>query len=463
MEVYDLYRALFENSDDAIVVKDIDSIVHGWNPAAEHLFGYSAAEMIGQSIRKLLPAELQDEEDAIIERIRAGERVGQFFTKRVHRTGRLLDVSIVVSPVRDASGAIVGASTITRDAGPYLESQRKLNESERSFRMLADNISQLAWIARGDGYIIWYNKRWYDFTGSTPEEMEGWGWDKVHHPDHVERVTQDFRDAIGKGEGWEDTFPLRRHDGQWRWFLSRAKPIRDDRDEIEYWFGTNTDITEQREQAEQIRLLLMEVNHRAKNMLGTVQALARRTARDGGAAQPDFIKRFEARIHSLAVNQDILVKRAWNRIPIRELALAQLAFVETAPGEFTLSGPDLMLSPRAAETVGMALHELATNALKYGALSVDEGHVDIGWSCTAEDGSEAAETTDGDMRFSLWWRESGGPAVKAAERSGFGTTLIRDVPRQTLEAEVTLAFAPDGVQWHIECPLHAVSETAADR
>jgi two-component sensor histidine kinase len=214
---------------------------------------------------------------------------------------------------------------------------------------------------------------------------------------------------------------------------------------VEFWFGTNTDITDQREQAEQIRLLLMEVNHRAKNLLGTVQALARRTA----PGEATFLKRFEDRIRSLAVNQDILVKREWRQVPARELATAQLAFVEQALGEITLTGPDLALLPRAAETIGMALHELATNALKYGALSVKEGHVDIGWSIKGDDSKGP--------RFVMWWREKGGPLVDEVGDAGFGTRLIRDVPRHNLGAEVTFVHQATGVCWEIDCPLEAAS------
>ena len=124
-------------------------------------------------------------------------------------------------------------------------------ESEARFRAMADSIPQLAWMARPDGWIVWYNRRWYEATGTTPEEMLGWGWRKVHHQDHVERVTAHFRRCIETGEPWEDTFPLRcvtaAGGHEYRWFLSRALPIRDAAGRVEAWFGTNTDITAQRE------------------------------------------------------------------------------------------------------------------------------------------------------------------------------------------------------------------------
>ncbi len=126
------------------------------------------------------------------------------------------------------------------------EAEKALREAEERFRTLANNISQLAWIADEKGYIFWYNQRWFDYTGTTLEEMAGWGWQKVHHPDHVQQVVTKISKCFQSGEVWEDTFPLRGRDGNYRWFLSLAVPIRDLDGKILRWFGTNTDITERK-------------------------------------------------------------------------------------------------------------------------------------------------------------------------------------------------------------------------
>ncbi|GET39799.1 PAS domain S-box protein [Microseira wollei] len=135
------------------------------------------------------------------------------------------------------------------DISDRKQAELALAESESRFRTLADNIAQLAWMTDSNGWIFWYNQRWFEYTGTTLEEMQGWGWQKVHHPDHIERVVEHFRHCLKIGEPWEDTFPLLGKDGTYRWFLSRAIPIRDEQGNVVRWFGTNTDISD-RKQAE---------------------------------------------------------------------------------------------------------------------------------------------------------------------------------------------------------------------
>ena len=144
------------------------------------------------------------------------------------------------------------------DVTALREAELAVRESEERFRTLADNISQFAWMADEKGWLFWYNRRWFDYTGTTWDDMQGWGWEKVHHPDHLHRVVKKWRHALETGHIWEDTFPLRGQDGHYRWFLSRAVPIRDADGRILRWFGTNTDITDLRE-AEQAQAHLAAI------------------------------------------------------------------------------------------------------------------------------------------------------------------------------------------------------------
>lgn len=181
----------------------------------------------------------------------AGESVRHQVT--VWTEGGIIDVDFTLVPMFDNEGHVTHLVFSGVDLTPLLSAQHALGESERFFRMLADHMSQLAWITEASGEIFWYNKRWFDYTGTTLEEMRGWGWQKVHHPDHVQRVVKKISRCFQSGEVWEDTFPLRGRDGSYRWFLSRAIPIHDGSGRIIHWFGTNTDITEQREGEEALR------------------------------------------------------------------------------------------------------------------------------------------------------------------------------------------------------------------
>ena len=158
------------------------------------------------------------------------------------------------------------------DAGP----------TTADFRHLADAIPQLAWIADGSGSIFWYNRRWYDYTGTTLAEMRGRGWSKVHHPDHVLHVVARYNEAFSSGDTWEDTFPLRRHDGAFRWFLSRAEPVRDEAGTIVRWFGTNTDVTEARDAEASVR----RSEERFRTLISASADLIWTAGPDGGLIPP---------------------------------------------------------------------------------------------------------------------------------------------------------------------------------
>lgn len=142
---------------------------------------------------------------------------------------------------------------ITIDITAHKYTEDSLRESESRFRALADNITQLAWMTDETGWIFWYNQRWFDYSGTKLEDMQGWGWIDIHHPDHAHRVVESFSRSIASGEPWEDVFPLRSKNGEFRWFLSRAVPIRDESGKVVHWFGTNTDIQDQRDVEESLR------------------------------------------------------------------------------------------------------------------------------------------------------------------------------------------------------------------
>jgi two-component sensor histidine kinase len=208
-----------------------------------------------------------------------------------------------------------------------------------------------------------------------------------------------------------------------------------------------TDMSERKRQEDQIRFLMREVNHRSKNLLSVVQAIARQTA---SANLSDFLTRFEDRIGSLAASQDLLVKNDWKGAELHELARSQLAHFEELVGtRIEFKGPPLFVSAQAAQAVGMALHELATNASKYGALSNKDGRVGIEWGLE--------RTEEGEENFQMSWRESGVRLMMPPSGRGFGLSVLCEMAEFSLGAKVELDFAATGLCWRLQCPSSEIA------
>lgn len=335
-------------------------------------------------------------------------------------------------------------TAVDRDA--RLRAEDLLRESEARFGVLADSIPQLAWMARRDGWIFWYNKRWYDYTGTTFEDMQGWGWRAVHHPDHVDRVVARVQHSWQTGEAWEDTFPLRGRDGGWRWFLSRALPMRDQFGDVMRWFGTNTDITELREAEQRQQALLDELNHRVKNTLSIVQSLAQQSMR-GASTLEVSREKFTGRLLALSQSHNILAREVWQGASLKEIVEGSLpAFIAADnPDRIQIHGPAVRLGPTVAVTLGIIFHELATNAAAYGALLAENGKVAVTWSTDMRGGRGPA--------LELAWRESGGPPVTAPDRRGFGCRLIERGLGTETDAQCSLRFESEGLQCLFRIPL----------
>lgn len=308
--------------------------------------------------------------------------------------------------------------------------QKELASLEADFQTLANSIPQLAWMTRPDGWIFWYNERWFDYTGTTLEQMEGWGWDKVHHADHIERVTNHFKASLEKGQPWEDMFPLRSKTGEFRWFLSRAMPVRDAAGNIIRWFGTNTDVTDQKQAEERLKLLMGEVDHRAKNVLAVAQAVVNLTK---GDTVEQYKQAVEGRIAALARAHSLLADSRWEGASVEKLVREEvLAFADAVPDRVTIKGAPLTLKPALAQSLALMLHELTTNAAKYGALSQPDAHLAISW----------IEQNDG---LVLRWQETGVVLNREPGPEGFGSTLLERLTHDFEQSLVERTWKPDGL------------------
>jgi PAS domain S-box-containing protein len=282
-------------------------------------------------------------------------------------------------------------------------------------------------------------KEIFDFTADeTPLEE----FAKRVHPDDLERVWADREAALNPADPkpYAHEYRIRRRDGEVRWVdahgLAYFEGAGRERRAVSF-IGTAADITQRKEREERERLLMREVSHRAKNMLSVVDAIAHQTATRN---PEDFIERFSERIQALAASQDLLIRSEWHGVEVEDLVCAQLApFADLIGSRIIVRGPKGRLKAAGAQAIGLALHELATNAGKYGALSTDTGGVDISWAI------------DGDT-FTMSWVERDGPPVAAPKRRGFGTIVIEAMTERSVNGTVDLVYPQSGVTWRLTCP-----------
>jgi PAS domain S-box-containing protein len=427
--------AIVESSDDAIVSKDLNSTITSWNKGAEQIFGYTAGEIIGKPITILIPPDRQDEEDAIINRVRGGQRIEHYETVRLRKDGRLIDISLTVSPIRDARGNIIGASKIARDVGERKRSEAAVRRAEQEFRDFVDNATVgMHWVGP-DGIIIWANRTEMDMLGFTRDEYIG------HHIAEF-HADQPVIDSILQRLSNRETLHncearLRCKDGSLREVLINSNVLWDG-DRFIHTRCFTRDVTERKHSEAQIAILAREAEHRAKNVLATVQATVHLSHADTTEGLKQAI---EGRIQALANVHALFVGSRWTGAELHSLATQELSpYCQEGEARARIEGPSLLLEPAIAQTIAVTLHELATNAAKYGALSQAEGRVQIEWSRAA------------DGRLVLRWTETGGPPVKPPTRRGFGTRVMEGMIGGQLKGQMRFDWREEGLVCEIILP-----------
>ncbi len=254
--------SIVESSDDAIIGKDLNSTITSWNRGAEKIFGYTAGEMVGASIMRLIPADRQEEENQILEQVKRGESIEHFDTLRQTKDGRLVDISVTASPIKNAAGKVTGVSKVARDITERMRAERALRQSEAEFRTLAETMPQIVWATRADGGNIYFNQHWMDYTGMTLEESLGDGWNKPFHPEDRQRAWNAWQAAVAGASDYSLECRLRRADGVYRWWWIMGAPFRAADGSVLKWFGTCTDVHERRQAEEKIQRLNGELEQR---------------------------------------------------------------------------------------------------------------------------------------------------------------------------------------------------------
>lgn len=328
--------------------------------------------------------------------------------------------------------------------------QEQVNAQSRELNLLRARFARYETALRGSKVTIYTQDRDLRYTsisnamlGRSIDDILGRTDGEILPSGGAGAIIALKREALASGQPKRAEVAVEDAPGA-RWYDLHVEPLRNEDGDIVGVTCASVDVTERKEGEAHLRLLLRELTHRSKNLLAVIQAMARQTARHAGSIEA-FLNQFGARLQALAASHDLLVRESWYGASLNELVRSQLAaYVGTGgDGQVAIEGPAVALKPEAAQNLGLALHELAVNAAKFGALSVPNGRVSITW-----DRREAANGST----IELDWREELGPKVKIRRKKGFGSMVIERNLARSLDAEVTMAFDPEGLRCRIVIP-----------
>jgi PAS domain S-box-containing protein len=422
---------VLERMDEGFYALDPHWRIVTCNRSAEAFWGKTRDRLLGHTMFELFPQFRDSAAHKAHDTAMTSGAPGTFETIST-ATGRPVLLKFFPSPA--------GLSVFFRDL-----SGRRALEMELKMR---DELLSLAEESAGIG--VWVTDLKAGTVVARPEFFRLLGVEPVEgpvtqdfirsfrHPDDRERVTRGFQDALASGvDTYEVEYRIIRPSGEQRWIFGRGRVTRD-ADGVPWRnSGVDLDITERKKAEEHLRLVMGELLHRTNNLLAVVQGVARQSARRAEKFE-DFIPAFGARLQGLGESGSLLARQDWRGAPLDALIRGQVApFAE--PSRFVLDGAPVLLSPKAAQNIGLALHELCTNALKYGALSVPGGRVRVSWAPIPEG-------------LRLVWEEEGGPRVAPPTRTGFGRVVTEPMIEKALGAFVKTEFAPQGVRWTLDLP-----------
>ncbi|KFG67276.1 PAS domain S-box protein [Microvirga sp. BSC39] len=432
-------RGVLDGMGESLALMDRDFRIIDMNAEALRLEGRPRQEIIGKTHWEAHP----DADPAL------GDMFRQAMTTKMpvemkHRYvwphGRVSWIAMHAYPVGEGLAVFYG------DVTEQVESEERLRESEERLRLMADAVPQIVWVTDAEGRTEFFNRQWFEYTGSTskPESADQVATDFVH-PDDQAPTIHAFEEAIRNQSIFEVEHRIRSKAGEYRWFLVRAEPYCDPRTgEVVRWFGVSIDIHDRRIAQEHQQLLINELNHRVKNTLATVQSVASQTLRNAGSTE-QAKEALEARLFALSRAHDVLTRENWEGADLYDIVEQAVApYSSRGEDRLHLEGARVRVPPRMALAVAMALQELATNAVKYGALSNEAGTIRIVWS---------VHPGDTGPRLHLKWEESGGPVVWPPSRRGFGSRLIERSLSQDLDGTAQIAFPSTGVVCIVDAPL----------
>jgi len=367
-------------------------------------------------------------------------------------------------PIHDSAGRVTGLASVISDIDSLKRGSEALRESQARADLLINGIARATWEAAADGLVETDSPSWRAYTGQSYDDWKGYGWLGAIHPDDRESTLHKWRNTVHDQRGVDAEYRLRGADGLYRWMNVRAVPLRGNDGRVLKWLGMNIDIDDRKQAQDRQGVMVAELQHRTRNLIAVVRALAEQTL-DRASSLADFETRFNGRLCALARAQGLLsYATAGKKVTFDELLQSELRALGAVDENgidqrITLSGRrGVPLRSAAVQTFALALHELATNAVKHGALAIPTGRLRISWSVAEHDGRCS--------RLSVDWKESGVdlPAVRDEDRRvGYGRELIERALPYQLKAGTTYVFTEDGIHCTIDVPItsnQAASEEA---
>lgn len=327
------------------------------------------------------------------------------------------------------------------------ERSAELEIARDRYRVLIEATAAIQWTAMPSGEVIEDSLSWRGATGQSYEEFRGAGWLDALHPDDRAHAAEAWQAATATGDVYEVEYRLRLTNGDYVWTVARGVARRDKSGKIVEWIGINEDISERKGREEQARVIMRELTHRTKNLLAVIQSIARRTFAHSDAQASQA---FSDRLQGLAVSHDLLVRGNWRGVSLRDLVVSHLDAFAAGGSAALAEGPELLLRPEVAQNIGMAIHELATNASKYGALSTNGGRLRVSWDVTG----------DGEKTVSIRWDERPNVAPGDGSSGGFGRLLLDRLVPQAVGGIAKYDVGEQQITWRLDAPFRSICISA---
>ena len=359
-----------------------------------------------------------------------------------HKDGRRIFIDGWTRSITDASGGLRGFLKIGQDVTQRRQMELDLRESEERFRILATSVPHMAFRSRSSGARTWSSIQWEAYSGLSDPLSRGMGWLQCIHPDDADTTMKAWSQAETGNEYYAEHRIRRARDNQYRWHQTRALSVQIQASGEREWVGTSADVHELRQLQEEQKLLVAELQHRTRNLLGVIQAIMEQTV-ESSESLSAFRQKFSERLTALSRVQDLLSQTGRKAIQIGDLIRMELAAIGAEDlATVSLDGPDIALPESAVQILALAVHELATNARKYGALSGSDGRLQVRWRKTKD-------------TLALNWIEKVGPSSQPWPKTkvgGFGRTLLETALPAALSARTSWAIEDGSVNCSIEIP-----------